>query len=60
MHKPLNRLLTEEDLTNNFFNNIGKYIKSIQLKSGAVDAAVDTEEDLLRAEKIISGTKDEM
>lgn len=36
MHKPSNRFLTEEDLTNNFFNNIGKYIKSIQLKSGAI------------------------
>ena len=36
MHRPLNRFLTEEDLTNNFFNNIGKYIKSIQLKSGAI------------------------
>ena len=36
MHKPSNRFLTEEDLTNNFFNNIGKYIKSTQLKSGAI------------------------
>ena len=36
MHRPLNRFLTEEDLTNNFFNNIGKYIKSTQLKSGAI------------------------
>jgi uncharacterized protein (DUF608 family) len=36
MHKPSNRFLTEEDLTNNFFNKIGKYIKSTQLKSGAI------------------------
>ena len=36
MHKPSNRFLTKEDLTNNFFNNIGENIKSIQLKSGAI------------------------
>ena len=36
MYKPLNRFLCKEDLSYNFFQNIGKYIKSIQLESGAI------------------------
>ena len=36
MYKPLNRFLCKEDLSYSFFQNIGKYIKSIQLESGAI------------------------
>ena len=36
MYKPIIRFTTKDDLNNKLLNNIGKYIKSIQLKSGAI------------------------
>ena len=41
MSKPVTRFSSKEDLNHIFLNNIGKYIKSIQLKSGAIPSDED-------------------
>lgn len=45
MSKPVTRFSSKEDLNHIFLNNIGKYIKSIQLKSGAIPSDEDTFHD---------------
>ena len=41
MSKPIIRFTTKDDLNHILLNNIGKYIKSIQLKSGAIPSDED-------------------
>ena len=45
MQKPLRKFDNHDNITNEFFINIGQYIKSIQLESGAIPSDEDKNHD---------------